>query len=141
MTDYTRLLVFKQALAVLVLRGEKDVTRRLARDGHRLDQPRWREGALARVYARQPYQGGEALADVRVLTCKLEPLRSLGRAELKREGLGTFDPERFVPFFLDMHGLRDATGVQVWRVEIALRHVTHAGHTFLTQQDLELLRS
>jgi hypothetical protein len=122
---YTSSLTFAaDGTAQAVRERRKTVTRRLAREGK---GPRWRVGALARAFEKDPRTGAKAFGEVRILSVTRERLRDITADEVRREGTTATTVEEFVALFADLHGvsLELAEVLPVWRVEFR-REQTYA---------------
>lgn len=106
---------FKPALAEMVMRGEKTVTRRLTSQNPRspwfVDQCALK---VDRTYAVCPGRGKNAIGRVRIVSVRREPLGVLNDAEARLEGCA--DAIHFTFVWRAINGAYDPH-VLVWRVE------------------------
>jgi hypothetical protein len=113
--DLTYHLLFAvQGTADAVRQGRKDVTRRLAKNGG----CRWRVGAWARCYERDPRVGGRSFGLVKILDVRRERASAIASYtnELEREGFPNLSVEEFHRFFLVLHSLDSSADPEVWRI-------------------------
>lgn len=118
--DFTSSLTFAvDGTADAVRAGTKRVTRRLAKDGKPC---RWREGALARAYERDPRTGAKPFGAVRILSVQRERLVEITEADVKLEGTEATTRRGFVRLFAELHSLDAARldEVFVWRIGFRL---------------------
>lgn len=110
-------MIFVPELALKVMAGEKDVTRRLCSDNPRSP---WWSGRCKLIpgkdYAVCPGRGVHAIGRVRVVSVVKMPLGVVSEAEARREGFPS--ARAFEDAWTAING-RWEPGVMVYRIEMA----------------------